>query len=86
MSGVKKITEMHKSLRPSQIIASEEKVQSVMSVLQNDYIDPFSIGLDNCKLLNISSGLAVLDDKAESILNIFSIGKNHLQKNFAASV
>lgn len=54
----------------------EERVQCVVMVRQNDYIDPFSIGLDTLELLNLSSGVAVSNDKADSILNIFTIGKS----------
>ena len=61
LAGIEKITESNKSLRPSQISPSEKKVQKVMEVLSDEYIDPFSTGLDKIKLVNLRSGAPVVD-------------------------
>ena len=61
LAGTEKITEINKSLRPSQILSSEEKVQKVMEVLSDEYINPFSTDLDKAKLINLRSGAPVDD-------------------------
>ena len=76
MTGVSKPTAIHKSLRPSQILSSEKKVQSVIRVFEKEYINPFGVDLDAKKLVNLSSGISVDENKAEKILSISNIGKS----------
>ena len=59
-----------KCLRSSAIIKSENSVKSIVDVLKNDFIDPFSADLDHDKLYNLASGNSVTDDVAESLLTV----------------
>ena len=59
-----------KCLRSSAIIKSENNVKSIVNVLKNDFIDPFSADLDHDKLYNLASGNSVTDDVAESLLTV----------------
>ena len=52
LAGIEKITEVNKSLRPSQISSSEKKAHKVMEVLSDEYINPFSTDLDKAELVN----------------------------------
>ena len=61
LAGIEKITEVNKSLRPSQISSSEKKVQKIMEVLSDEYINPFSTDLDKAKSVNLRSGAPVDD-------------------------
>jgi len=65
---------MQKSLRPSQIIASERNVQKIIRVLQEEYVNPFAIDLESTQLINLSSGVPLPDDLSTNILNIRQIG------------
>ena len=59
-----------KCLRHSQIRKSEDNVKTIMNVLRNDFIDPFSTDLDSDKLYNLASGSYLPDDIAESLLSV----------------
>ena len=59
-----------KCLRHSQIRKSEDNVKTIMNVLRNDFIDPFSTDLDSDKLYNLASGSYLPDDVAESLLSV----------------
>ena len=83
MTGTYSNTETYKLLRPSQIIESEKLVTKAIDVIQEEYINPFSILVDEDKLFNLSSGVPVQNDLAEEILQIHSVG-NELAKQFAA--
>ena len=61
LAGIEKITEVNKSFRPSQISSSEKKVQKIIEVLSDEYINPFSTDLDKAKLVNLRSGAPVDD-------------------------
>ena len=76
MAYVTSSADIYKALRPSQIIKSEDKVSRLVQILENDYINPFSVTLEATKLFNLSSGVAVEDDLADQILNIIDIGKS----------
>ena len=52
LTGIEKITEVNKRLRPSQISSSEKKVQKLMEVLLDKYINSFGTDLDKAKLVN----------------------------------
>ena len=66
-------------MRPKQINISEEKVLQVTKIFEQEYENPFAIHVDKEKLVNISSGTALDDDIAESILNIVDVGKNRME-------
>ena len=63
MTGINQENFVYKSLRPSEIIKSEQNVQRIVKVLkEEEYINPFSAEL---YLYNLSSGLPVPEDLAE---------------------
>ena len=74
LAEIEKVKEVNKSLRPSQISSSEKKVQKVMEVLLDEYINPFRMDLDKEKLLNLSSGTPVDDAVAEILLHVYNNG------------
>ena len=76
MAGVTSSVDIYKALRSSQIITSEGKVSQPVQILENDYINPFSINLKATKLFNLSSGAAVEDHLAEKILRIIDAGRS----------
>ena len=76
MAGVTSSVDIYKALRSSQIITSEGKVSQPVQILENDYINPFSITLKATKLFNLSSGAAVEDHLAEKILRIIDAGRS----------
>ena len=76
MAGVTSSVDIYKALRSSQIITSEGKVSQPVQILENDYINPFSITLKATKLFNLSSGAAVEDHLAEKILGIIDAGRS----------
>ena len=57
---------VYKSLRPSQILGSEKMVTRLIEVL-SEYLNPFSVSLDE-NLYNLSSGVPVEDELANEIL------------------
>ena len=75
MAGVHRQTEIYKPLRPSQIIKSEAMVSKVIQILEDEYINPFGVQVDEEKLINLSSGVPLADAVAEDILSIPSEGK-----------
>ena len=81
MAGVASSVDIYKALckitsLPSQIIKSESNVSQPVQILENDYINPFSITLKATKLFNLSSGAAVEDHLAEKILRIIDAGRS----------
>ena len=74
MAGVTSSADIYKALRA--IIKSGDYVSRLVQILENDYINPFSVTLEATKLFNLSSGVAVEDDLADQILNINDIGKS----------
>ena len=70
------MADIYKAIRPSQIINSEDKVSRLEQILENDYVNPFSVTLKATNLFNLSSGVDVEDDLADKILNIIDVGKS----------
>ena len=70
---------LYKSMRPKQINISEVKVLQVTKIFEQEYKNPFGIHVDKEKLVNISSGAALDDDIAESILNMVDVGKSRME-------
>ena len=66
MAGATTKNVVYKSLRPSQILGSEKMVTCVIEVL-SEYLNPFSVSLDE-NLYNLSSGVPVEDELANEIL------------------
>ena len=65
-----------KCLRDSEIKKSEERVQKVTNVLENEFINPFSSDLEHDKLYNLASGKPVADDIASSLLTLEERGSS----------
>ena len=51
---MKSSLDMYKPLRPSQILRSEEMVKNVVSILSDEYINPFGSDSDKYQLFNLS--------------------------------
>ena len=66
MAGATTKNVVYKSLRPSQILGSEKMVTRLIEVL-SEYLNPFSVSLDE-NLYNLSSGVPVEDELANEIL------------------
>lgn len=75
MTGLSEPNTVYKSLRPSQILNSEKRVSTVMSIIENDYINPFGLSVDKDNLLNIGSGVSVPQPIADGILQQVTKGK-----------
>ena len=67
MAGAKTKNVVYKSLRPSQILGSEKMVNCAIEVLSEQYLNPFSVSLDE-NLYNVSSGVPVEDKLVNEIL------------------
>ena len=67
MTGATTKNVVYKSLRPSQILGSEKMVTCVIDVLSEEYLNPFSVSL-NENLYNLSSSVPVEDELANKIL------------------
>ena len=61
MAGVQRQTEMYKPFHPSQIITSEKLVSKVVHVLEEEYVNPFGVQIDESNFFNLSSGVPVKD-------------------------
>ena len=68
MCNIHTPSEMYKPCRPSQITKSEERVNNVVTVLQEEYINPFNENLDKNTLYDLSSGTPIPEDVAEKLL------------------
>ena len=68
MAGTTTKNELYKALRPSQILTSEKLVTRVIEVLEEEYLNPFSVLIDEDQLYNLSSGVPVESDLADEIL------------------
>lgn len=78
-AGLNPSSECYKPLREIEIQKSENIVSTVISVLENEYLNPFSIQLDQDKLYNLSSG----SYKKKMLTNylIYTKAGNYWQKN-----
>ena len=89
LACMKSSFDMYKPLRPSQILRSEEMVKNIVSVLSNEYINPFGSDLDKDQFFNLSSCAPFNDNNAvEQILNIRKVLKdnyNEFKKNHLSS-
>ena len=69
-------SEIHISLRPSQIKISEKLVKNIKAVISEEYIDPFDPSQDKEYLYNLSSGVPLHSEIANDILSIRTCGEN----------
>ena len=68
-----------KSMRPKQINISKEKISQVTEVVRQEYENPFGIYVNQEKLVNISSGVALDDNIVASLLNMLDVGKSRME-------
>ena len=80
-TSVGKISKIHKSLRPSEILKDEKLITRVIDVSQYEYINSFSPIHEDDLLVNVSSGVPV-GDSTHDILNIEKMEKNLLEDPF----
>ena len=62
----------HKDLSPSRIVKDENDVQSILSILQDTFVDPFG----EQPLLSISRGILVNETAAQDMLSAKEFGSN----------
>ena len=60
-------------MRPSEIQKSEKHVSKVINVLEDEYLNPFGLGLDPTELYNLSSGVPK-EDGVKELLEINQSG------------
>ena len=72
-SNITKSDEIYKPLRSHQIVKSEKWTASLQNTISQDFVNPFSTGLD--PLYNLSSGIPLDDDKISSMLNVQKTGE-----------
>ena len=78
MAGIYSSPEKYKPLCPSQISISEKHVAEVIRVLEEEYINPFSVLVAEDCLFNLSSGIPTNDQLADEIRETNKLGKNWL--------
>ena len=66
----------HKDLTPSRIKRDEANIQSVMSVLDDAFVNPFS----EMSLVSISTGIEATDKVATDLFRAYKVGKEAMQE------
>ena len=80
MARIYSSSEKYKPLCPSQILTSEKLVGEVIRVLEEEYINPFSIlAAEDC-FCNLSFGIPINDQLADEILDTSKLGKELAMK------
>ena len=74
-SNITKSDEIYKPLHQHQIVKSEKWTASLRNTISQNFVNPFSTGLDSFKLYNLSPGIPVDDDKISSMLNLQKTGE-----------
>ena len=74
LSGLTRYNTEYKALRQTEVKRSEHYVSKVIDVLENDYLNPFSIDLECNEVYNLSSGKMYMGN-VENLLNIWNQGK-----------
>ena len=75
MCGLNVSSLRYKTQRPSQVLQSEDLVSQIVTILQNEYINPFDISIDKSNLLNLSSGVPIPNEITHEILALPLKGK-----------
>ena len=78
MTRLESRSTVYKEFRRRQILKSEENVQRVQNLTDNEYLNPFDL-MDEClkrKLFHLSSGIPLKDGRAYEILNTFCKGQS----------
>ena len=65
---------LYKPLKPSQVLQTNERVNRIVKVLNEDYINPFGLDIEKDSLINVSSGVPQPDAIANDILSIKNVG------------
>ena len=73
-AGVDSSSECYKPLRPCEISKSERNVANVVEILENEYLNPFSVSLYQNELYNLSSGMSK-EDGVEALIDMQNNGK-----------
>ena len=80
MARIYNSSEKYKPLCPSQILISEKLVGEVIRVLEEEYINPFSIlAAEDCFFI-LSFGIPINDQLADEILDTSKLGKELAMK------
>lgn len=74
LAGIKESGDFYKLNRPLQIIKSEVRVAKICKVLKKEYINPFDPSTDAKLLFNLSSGVPVEPEVADSIIGLKVLG------------
>ena len=59
MCVIREQYDVYNRTRPSQILKSESRKSNVVTVLENEFVNPFDIALDRTMLINLTSGLVM---------------------------
>ena len=76
LANIKSSELVYKSLRPSNIIKSENFVEKITKVMTIEYLNPIDVKLDSENLYKLSSGVPVEASLAEEILSVNSSEKS----------
>ena len=74
LAGLGEEQTMYKPLQLSQILKSKSSVQSLVRVMETEYVNPFDSSLDKSKLYHLTSGTPIAADTATGILNLSERG------------
>ena len=74
IAGLGEEQTMYKPLQLSQILKSKSSVQSLVRVMETEYVNPFDSSLDKSKLYHLTSGTPIAADTATGILNLSERG------------
>ena len=80
MTELENQSKVYKELRRQQVLKSDENVQSVPNVIENEYLNPFGL-MEECekrKLFQLSSSVPLLDKRA----NFRKKGSCHVKNYF----
>ena len=83
MGGIYSSSEKYKPFHSSQILMSKKLVAEMIRVLEEEYINPFNVLLDEENLFNLSSAIPVKNLLVAEILQTQELGKHlhlHLQR------
>ena len=74
MANLSNAQSIYKQLRPSNILKLEKIVAETVRVLEEEYLNPFGVTLDESCLYNLSSSEALPADIADDITKCYSKG------------
>ena len=75
LANIKSSELVYKSLRPSNIMKSENFVEKITKVMTMEYFNPFDVKLGPENLYNLSSGVPIEASLAEEILSVKQLGE-----------